>query len=442
MGSKMIIKPKEEKIQYWGFSYGTALGLNFASMFPERVGRLLLDGVMGMDSWISDEWEEGLADTEKVIDAFYYHCARVGYPKCPLAEQVDPTPEQVGKRTKAIIANLWHNPIPVIEPYIDMVSWSDVRLVILTSIYQPVASFPFMATMLAELERGETTTIAKVLRPYHSFTCGKVIDGGIDPFLHPIKPNAKPAPQVTDPFAAHAIACSDADDMTTRTKADFKRTVDNAMGLSPMLGDLWIAGDLPCYSYRVRPQYRYTGPWRGDTANPIMFIGNTADPVTPVRNCYNQAPGFKGAGVLRHNAAGHCSLAAYSRCTSQRVAAYFANGTVPEDGAVCEVDILPWDDGLHMQSAEDTLARKLYGDLSQTLFGAGAPKAFKQAASRIDVKGISLFGCEEVAPEPESVVELETKQENGGEPGERQKHEPKRVQGIGMLTALRVDGFE
>ncbi|KAF8726616.1 hypothetical protein AX14_007650 [Amanita brunnescens Koide BX004] len=36
-----------DKIQYWGISYGSILGATFASLFPDNVGRLIIDGVTG-----------------------------------------------------------------------------------------------------------------------------------------------------------------------------------------------------------------------------------------------------------------------------------------------------------------------------------------------------------------------------------------------------------
>lgn len=39
------------RIQYIGFSYGTILGNYFASMFPGRVGRLILDGICNADDY-------------------------------------------------------------------------------------------------------------------------------------------------------------------------------------------------------------------------------------------------------------------------------------------------------------------------------------------------------------------------------------------------------
>jgi pimeloyl-ACP methyl ester carboxylesterase len=31
---------------YWGFSYGTEIGTMYAQMFPARVGKLVLDGIL------------------------------------------------------------------------------------------------------------------------------------------------------------------------------------------------------------------------------------------------------------------------------------------------------------------------------------------------------------------------------------------------------------
>lgn len=39
-------------LNYWGISYGTMIGQTFASMFPSRLGRVVLDGVMDAEAWV------------------------------------------------------------------------------------------------------------------------------------------------------------------------------------------------------------------------------------------------------------------------------------------------------------------------------------------------------------------------------------------------------
>jgi len=41
----IVEKLGEEKLKYWGFSYGTFLGVTFASIWPQKVGRMVLDGM-------------------------------------------------------------------------------------------------------------------------------------------------------------------------------------------------------------------------------------------------------------------------------------------------------------------------------------------------------------------------------------------------------------
>jgi pimeloyl-ACP methyl ester carboxylesterase len=42
---EIMEKSGEESLRYWGFSYGTVLGIVFASMFPNKVGRMVNDGI-------------------------------------------------------------------------------------------------------------------------------------------------------------------------------------------------------------------------------------------------------------------------------------------------------------------------------------------------------------------------------------------------------------
>ncbi|KAK0886986.1 hypothetical protein LTR02_017643 [Friedmanniomyces endolithicus] len=126
--STLLYKPEEEKIQYWGFSYGTYLGNTFAAMFPDRVGRLIVDGVVDAYDYKKSLWSDNLLDTEKDLQGLYYHCARAGYPACALANKTSVTTAKgVENRVLNITYSLYHNPLPVISPSPEVITYSDVK---------------------------------------------------------------------------------------------------------------------------------------------------------------------------------------------------------------------------------------------------------------------------------------------------------------------------
>ena len=89
-----------------------------------------------------------------------------------------------------------------------------------------------------------------------------------------------------------------------------------------------------------------------NTSFPLLFISNTADPVTPLSAGLKMARKFTDAGFFEVATEGHCSLAAASYCASEKIRAYFQEGKVPqlgkEDGPagkkweVCEADEEPF----------------------------------------------------------------------------------------------------
>lgn len=152
--SALAYTPGNEMIQYWGFSYGTLLGATFAGMYPDRIHRLVLDGVVDAVDYTANLWYDNLEDTDKAIDLFYHHCARVGQTGCPLADE-NSTAQDIEKKVAEILQTLYHNPLPRLGPNPDVVLYSDVRMAVLTSLYSPLLQFPILAKSLADIEKGQ-----------------------------------------------------------------------------------------------------------------------------------------------------------------------------------------------------------------------------------------------------------------------------------------------
>ncbi|PNS20103.1 hypothetical protein CAC42_5553 [Sphaceloma murrayae] len=378
-------KPEETGLLYWGFSYGSYLGATYAALFPDRIERLIIDGVVDADDYTAVDWYDDLIDTEKTMDAFYDNCARVGYPTCPLADSKNPTSLKVRQRTLAIIQHLYHNPLPILQPYAEVVTWSDIRGLIFTSLYRPIDSYPYLANVLAGLEKDDGTLLAELMASYHSITCSapKPKDPK-DPEAYPIPiRNASTAISFSpkDPFTESAIACTDGNDISSMTQAQFAEKIKTLMELSPTLGDLWSTIALPCIKYPLRPHYRFTGPWKAKTSHPLLLIGNTADPVTPISSAWKMVKGFEGARVLTQDSPGHCSLAAHSECTIKYVHEYFFDGTLPDERTVCGVENRPWGE------ADGTVkaASEAHGDLMRALLASGGGYRFQQGVGKLDV---------------------------------------------------------
>ncbi|CAG8984166.1 hypothetical protein HYALB_00008168 [Hymenoscyphus albidus] len=71
-----------ELLNYWGFSYGTVVGQMFASMFPDRIGRVVLDGVVDADDWMSGNILRAGTLTDDVFLAFFEYCYLAGPKMC------------------------------------------------------------------------------------------------------------------------------------------------------------------------------------------------------------------------------------------------------------------------------------------------------------------------------------------------------------------------
>lgn len=287
----LTYKPGEEKLQYWGFSYGTFLGSTFASTYPSRVSRLILDGVVDADDYIQTLWTDNLDDTEKVVQTLYATCARAGPTLCPLAHPSS-TPADIESRVADLLASLYHNPLPVPGPTPEVISYSDVKLLIFSSLYGPIATFPTLARLLAALARRDGSALRPLLAPIHSYSC----------------PRGNASRDISDMLqqqvAQWSIICADGAEQSFLTPASFDTYWRALDAKSPSTGAIWARIRMRCAGWRVRALHRFAGPFKGQTAHPVLWVGNTADPVTPVGSAWKMAARFPGSVVLEQDSAG------------------------------------------------------------------------------------------------------------------------------------------
>lgn len=319
-------RPGEEMIQYWGFSYGTVLGATLADMYPERVERVILDGVVDSFDYYEGGWTSNLQDTDMELAKFAEYCWRGGPKNCALYDKDGPA--FIAERFSKITQNLKQNPIgvPGTDKYgADLATYTDLKKIFWTTAYMPLMKFHALAETMAQLEKGNGTALVQERRALSSQLklglseqCEH--DGPYSDACNPLYDGESTS------LVAAGVLCSDADSQIDMTKEEFWEYVQRLIEQSKMMGDLWTTIRMHCTQvsstspqgvrpsvltaqWHARPKWPYTGHLNATTHHPILFIGNTVDNVTPIRNARKMSKGFPGSVVLHQDVEGHCSSA-------------------------------------------------------------------------------------------------------------------------------------
>ena len=333
-------RPGHEKIQYWGMSYGTVLGSTFAALHPDRVHRMVIDGVVDPADHYAGAWRTQLDDSDKIISMFCEYCFRAG-PSCPLF--VDSSAATVEDRLTAILVSLKYEPIAVTfdadgmaNP--DLVTYGDAHLLLLSAMYFPFASADIFFDMLLALEQRDPSSPAlrSIVARRRAIRARPVC---------PPEGCDNTVPYVSGMGPMQAIACMDAGGTTNLTRAEFDAYVTSLVAQSRWIGPSWARNKMNCLGYTLTPAWQPKldfahGEWH--TAHPLLIIGNTHDTVTPLRNARRVATLFPGSSVLQQDSQGHCSHSSPSLCTAKAVRAYFQTGRLPREGSVCEANVRPF----------------------------------------------------------------------------------------------------
>ncbi|KAJ3247208.1 hypothetical protein HDU78_005015 [Chytriomyces hyalinus] len=311
-------------LNFHGFSYGTMLGVVYANMFPTRVGRVILDGVMNpltyMGGPVFKDTPGDVHDSDALFEAFAWECDIAGPERCPLS-----SPGRIpttSTRIKQFLKKLEKEPLVVADhdaviPFV--LTAARLSGFIYRMLYTSTQWASYAKDLAKAVNDGNATSLINRFAPsFVQDSCALSDTSGEN--------------------GMYGVTCLDTNGNDVGLE-EWNSAAEDIEKVSSLFGKTSLWNYLPCKYWKVRPTERYTGPWNQTLKNKVLLIGNTLDIVTPLKNAQTVERIMDGNAVLlHHDGYGHCSTSQKSTCTINAVKAFYTNGTYPDSGAFCPYD--------------------------------------------------------------------------------------------------------
>lgn len=271
-------------LNYWGMSYGTFLGQTFASMFPDRVGRVILDGVLDPDETAKESGLEMVTQSDEAFSTFFLFCHLAGASACSF--YTGTTPHDIYLRFEAIANQL--NATQALQQ-----NWANATATWIVlqamkglaykSAYHAIDQFPLISELL---------TTAETLLLNLTLEAVEYVE-----MLEPINPN--PPLTVNDTWSTGVSCADNGGRYLGRKVSDWANSIRVLENKSWLGGESQIVNQIFCSGWNITTVERYAGnfplvtfswqrvlilggPFGGITKNPILFVSNSLDPITPI----------------------------------------------------------------------------------------------------------------------------------------------------------------
>ncbi|GLW50266.1 protease [Streptomyces sp. NBRC 14336] len=312
----------DDELNYLGFSYGTRLGAVYAKQFPDRVGRMVLDGVDTLTEPLTEQGVAGAKGQQAALDEFIDWCTEDI--ACPFGQDTRTAREEVVR----LVESLDEDPVPT--DFGGVFTGQDLVSAIGQALYSE-EMWPTLERALASLvEDGDT-------RAVQSLATGGLAVPARDGHGDLADPEDIPLDNL--PAALMAINCADDPDRPTaesitrnldRWRAEYERA-------SPVFGPYRLTEVLMCYGRPKGTDFIREQVKDLDTPK-MLLVGTRGDPATPYRWTVQTAERLGSAAVVLDNRDGGHTGYASSTCVQRKVDDFLLYGSLPPNGSSCGQD--------------------------------------------------------------------------------------------------------
>ncbi len=295
----------EQRLSFVGYSYGTFLGATYAQHYPRRVRAFVLDGPIDPSLTARAVTLAQARGFEQALDDFLADCS--AHRGCAFHHD-----GAAAAAYDALRATAGRSPLPTGDTGGRTLNQTRFDAAVLQELYLGRAAWSGLGDALAAAERGDASTL---LAGADAFV-GRTDDGGDDHALE----------------SFWAVTCLDGPVIAgTHAAAEVEQ---RAVEIAPRLGAFVVNNSLPCSVWPVPPAPppgRLTAPG----APPILVIGTTLDPATPLAQARSLAGSLERGRLLVADGEQHTSFNNGNECVDEIVVRYLVDRTVPRRGTRC-----------------------------------------------------------------------------------------------------------
>jgi pimeloyl-ACP methyl ester carboxylesterase len=290
----------EDKISYFGFSYGSELGATWATLFPQTVRAAVFDGAVDPQATSSQEGMAQAGGFEGQLTTFLAACSENS--TCAFYNG--------GKAEAAFDSLLFAldaKPLVVSKdrtPVTQGVAFTAVAQAMYTD-----SNWPQLEQALADAQQGDGSGLLQLYDDYYQRKEDGSYGNELEAFL--------------------AISCLD-DPGSTSIK-EVEAAVPDYVAVAPRLGANFGYG-YSCALWPVKPAIKIDVTGKG--AGPIVVIGTSGDPATPLASTRKMAAALEQGVLLVVEANKHTGYGA-NECINTAVDSYLIDLTVPVNDTIC-----------------------------------------------------------------------------------------------------------
>jgi len=293
----------EAKISYLGFSYGSELGGAWVTMFPATVRAAVLDGAVDPTADATQSGLDQVKGFEDSLDSFLTACSADA--KCPFTNSGD----SAGAFDR-LMKTIDDSPLPGTDkrPAVSQ----EVTITAVAQAMYSQSTWPKLATALADAQKGDGSGLLALYDSYYE----RQPDGTYADSLE----------------AFQVISCMDTTERLTVAEED--ATVPKFHAVAPRFS-LSTVGDYSCTFFPPTTDPRI--PITGKGAGPIVVMGTTGDPATPLDGTRKMAAALEHGRLVVVVGNQHTGYGV-NACSSAAVEDYLVDpvGHLPTEGLRCE----------------------------------------------------------------------------------------------------------